>query len=232
MDNLFSGLIASKTRIKLLTRFFFNPMAKSYLRELAKEFNVSTNSVREELNQLTRTELLTAKKSGRQVHYMANQNHPLFPELKSMVSKVMGIDQVLDSIVKRLGDLESAYLIDDYAEGKDTGIIDLLLVGDIDQYHLNDLSRKTERYIKRKIRSLVLSRDEYNDILPKLEKRPQVLIWEANKKQVLCSVLLQFQALKHLVLPTISAGCTMCIHVTDGAELSDSVVSMKRACNT
>ncbi len=182
MDNLFSGLIASKTRIKLLTRFFFNPLAKSYLRELAKEFNVSTNSVREELNQLTRTELLTSKKSGRQVHYMANQEHPLFPELKSMVSKVMGIDQVLDSIVKRLGDLESAYLIDDYAEGKDTGIIDLLLVGDIDQYHLNDLSRKTERYIKRKIRSLVLSRDEYNDILPKLEKRPRVLIWEANKK--------------------------------------------------
>ena len=183
MDNLFSGLIASKTRIKLLTRFFFNPLAKSYLRELAKEFNVSTNSVREELNQLTRTELLTSKKSGRQVHYMANQEHPLFPELKSMVSKVMGIDQVLDSIVKRLGDLESAYLIDDYAEGKDTGIIDLLLVGDIDQYHLNDLSRKTERYIKRKIRSLVLSRDEYNDILPKLEKRPRVLIWEANKNQ-------------------------------------------------
>jgi predicted transcriptional regulator len=165
-----------------LTRFFFNPLAKSYLRELAKEFNVSTNSVREELNQLTRTELLTSKKSGRQVHYMANQDHPLYPELKSMVSKVMGIDQVLDSIVKRLGDLESAYLIDDYAEGKDTGIIDLLLVGNIDQYHLNDLSRKTERYIKRKIRSLVLSRDEYNDILPKLEKRPRVLIWEANKK--------------------------------------------------
>ncbi len=185
MDNLFSGLIASKTRIKLLTRFFFNPLAKSYLRELAKEFNVSTNSVREELNQLTRTKLLTSKKSGRQVHYMANQEHPLYPELKSIVSKVMGIDQVLDSIVKRLGDLESAYLIDDYAEGKDTGIIDLLLVGDIDQYHLNDLSRKTERYIKRKIRSLVLSRDEYNDILPKLEKRPRVLIWEADKKQMM-----------------------------------------------
>ena len=62
----------------------------------------------------------------------------------------MGIDQVIDSIVTRLGHLEKAYLIDDYAEGKDTGIVDLLLVGDIDQYHLNDLSRKTERYIKRK----------------------------------------------------------------------------------
>jgi len=72
----------------------------------------------------------------------------LFAELKSMVGKFMGINQVVDGIVTRLGDLESSYLLDDYAEGKDTGIIDLLLVGDIDPYHLNDLSRKTERYIK------------------------------------------------------------------------------------
>ena len=181
MENLFSGLISSKTRIKLLVRFFFNPKTSSYLRELAKEFNVSTNSVREELNKLTRTGLLNAQKRGRQIFYVANQDHPLFPELKSMVSKVIGIDQVIDGIVNRLGDLEEAYLIDDYAEGKDTGIIDLVLVGNINEYHLNDLSRKTERYIKRKVRSLVLSRDEYNDFKQKLESRPHVLIWESKK---------------------------------------------------
>ena len=100
-----------------------------------------------------------------------------------MVGKVMGIDQVVDGIVNRLGDLERAYLIDDYAEGKDTGIIDLLLVGNIDQYHLNDLSRKTERYINRKIRSLVVSRQEYQSLQPKLKNRPQVLIWQASDKK-------------------------------------------------
>ena len=178
MENLFTGLISSKTRIKLLVRLFFNPNTRSYLRELAKEFNVSTNSVREELNQLTKTELLTSQKSGRQVLYKANQEHPLFPELKSMVSKVMGIDQVIDGIVTRLGDLERAYLLDDYAEGKDTGIIDLLLVGEVDQYHLNDLSRKTERYIKRKIRFLVLDKVEFNDFQEKLKSRPFLLIWK------------------------------------------------------
>jgi predicted DNA-binding protein YlxM (UPF0122 family) len=181
MDSLFAGLISSKTRIKLLTRFFFNPKTRSYLRELAKEFNVSTNSVREELNQLTKTALLKSERNGRQVLYTANKEHPLFPELKSMVSKAMGIDQVIDSIITRLGDLERAYLLDDYAEGKDTGIVDLLLVGNIDQYHLNDLSRKTERYIRRKIRSLVLSRDEFNEMKDKLETRPRLLIWEAQK---------------------------------------------------
>jgi hypothetical protein len=143
---------------------------------------MSTNSVREELNQLTKIKLLASHKSGRRVYYKANENHPLFPELKSMVSKVLGIDQVIDSIVTRLGDLERAYLLDDYAEGKDTGIIDLLLVGDIDQYHLNDLTRKTERYINRKIRSLVLSRDEHKVFEPKLKACPSILIWEAEKK--------------------------------------------------
>jgi predicted DNA-binding protein YlxM (UPF0122 family) len=181
LDNLLSGLIASKTRIKLLMRLFFNPKARSYLRELAKEFNVSSNAVREELNQLKRTNLLKSEKNGRQVFYMANTEHALFPELKSMVSKVMGIDQVIDSIINRLGNLEKAYLVDDYAEGKDTGIIDIVLVGNIDHYHLNDLSKKTEKYIKRKIRTLVLDRNEYKNFLPQLKKRPNLIIWESRK---------------------------------------------------
>lgn len=178
MTDLFSGLISSKTRIKLLVRFFFNPGTRAYLRELAKEFNLSTNAVREELNQLTKTELLTSEKEGRSVYYRANSDHPLFPELRSMVGKVMGLDQVMDSIITRLGDLEAAWIIDDYAEGKDTGIIDLVLVGNIDQYHLGDLTRKTERYINRKIRPLVLTREEFDDFQPTLESRPHFLVWE------------------------------------------------------
>jgi len=183
MNDLFAGLISSKTRIKLLVRFFFNPGTRAYLRELAKEFQVSTNAVREELNQLTNTKLLTSEKNGRSVYYKANDSHPLFPELRSMVTKVMGLDQVMDSIITRLGHLEQAWLIDDYAEGKDTGIIDLVLVGNIDQYHLNDLTRKTERYIKRKIRTLALTREEFKDFLPQLQNRPHFLVWERGKDE-------------------------------------------------
>jgi len=178
MENLFAGIVTSKTRIKLLIKFFFNPGVRSYLRELSNEFNVSTNSVRQELNQLTKARLLQSEKNGRQVFYSANKSHPLFTELISIARKTMGVDKVIDGIVNRLGDIELAYIIDDYAEGKDTGVVDLLLVGNIDQYHLNDLSIKTEQYIKRKIRSLVLSRKEFKKFLPRLEKRKHILIWE------------------------------------------------------
>ena len=183
MNDFFAGLITSKTRINLLVRFFFNPGTKAYLRELSKDLDVSTNAVREELNQLTKTKLLLSEKNGRNVYYTANNKHPLFPELRSMVSKVMGLDQVIESIITRLGDLDKAYIIDDYADGKDTGIIDLVLVGNIDQYHLNDLSRKTERYINRKIRSLVMTREEFKFFKSKMENRPYFLVWKRQEKQ-------------------------------------------------
>lgn len=81
LDNLFSGLISSKTRIKLLIRFFLNPEARAYLRELAKEFNVSTNAVREELNQLTKTAMLKTEKKAVRYFIRPTQNIPSFPNL-------------------------------------------------------------------------------------------------------------------------------------------------------
>jgi hypothetical protein len=100
-----------------------------------------------------------------------------------MIGKVIGVDQVIDGIVSRLGRVERAYLIDDYAEGKDSGIIDILLVGEIDPRQLNDLTVKTERYVKRKIRSLVMTVDEYEKLSPSLANRPQILIWGRNENQ-------------------------------------------------
>jgi hypothetical protein len=179
MSNLFSGLITSQTRIKLLVRFFINAEARAYLRELARDFNISTNGVREELNQLVSSKLLMCEKIGRQVFYSANQDHPLYPELKSMVGKIIGIDKVVGGIVNRLGELEEAYLIDDYALGKDTGIIDLVLIGNIDRNQLDDLSRKTERYIKRKIRTLILTREESLKFFDQQKSRPKLRLWSS-----------------------------------------------------
>lgn len=174
---MLQDIITSKTRIKLLMRFFLNSSSTAYLRELATEFGVSTNGIREELKQMVDSKLMKSRKNGRHILYQANEDHPLFPELRSMVQKSLGMDQVVESVLTRLGDLEEAYLIDDYAVCRDTGIIDLLLVGNIDEYHLNDLSRKTERYIGRKIRSLVLTLEEFRRMEPKLRQRPHLLLW-------------------------------------------------------
>jgi DNA-binding transcriptional ArsR family regulator len=163
-------------------RLFLNPKRHAYLRELAEEFNASPSQVREELRQLNDAGFLESQKNGRQIHYKANQKHPLFSELQSMVNKALGMDQILDSILERLGNLEEAYLIDDYAEGKDSGIIDLVLIGDIDQENLVDLVLKTERYIERKIRTLVLSPDEWEKMYDDLKRRPLLKLWQSKIK--------------------------------------------------
>ena len=160
-------------------RLFHNPKQHAYLRELSDEFGLAPSQVREELKQLNSAGLLSNKKKGRQILYSANTDHPLFPELHSMVRKALGMDRILESIVGRLGDLEKVYLIDDYAEGKDTGLVDLVLVGRIDQVNLADLVTKTERYIGRKIRTLVLTSEEYQGTQRFLKKRPQLLLWES-----------------------------------------------------
>lgn len=182
MTSVFSGLITSKTRIRILMRLFLNPRQHAYLRELSDEFEASPSQVREELRQLHDAGFLSSRKNGRQILYSANSAHPLFNELHSMVRKALGMDRILESIIERLGDLEEAYLIDDYAVGKDTGIVDLVLVGNIDQENLTDLVAKTERYIERKIRTLILSLEELAQLRASLEKRPMLKLWQREKR--------------------------------------------------
>lgn len=177
LDSIFNGIITSRMRIRILMRLFLNPQQQAYLRELANEFDVSTSQVSGELQQLTEAGLLTHARQGKQVNYRANVKHALFPELQSMVRKALGMDQILESIIARLGNLEKALLIDDYAEGKDTGLVDLLLIGDIDRTQLHDLTGKTEKYIGRKIRTLVLSPQEYVKHKRALSNRPSLLLW-------------------------------------------------------
>jgi len=175
--SIFDGLITSKMRVRILMRLFLNPNQHAYIRELADEMSASPSQVREELNNLNATGLLQTEKQGRQINYSANQDHPLYPELHSMVKKALGMDRILDSILDRLGNVELVLLLDDYAQGKDTGLIDLVLVGDIDRNNLDDLVRKTEKYIIRKIRTLVLSRDEFQQFRKTIVNRPQLVLW-------------------------------------------------------
>ena len=176
---MLDSLITSKMRVQILMRLFLNPDSHAYLRELSHEFAASPGHVRSELQQLRAAGLLHSEKQGRQVQYRAERSHPLFPELQSMVRKAFGMDRILDSIIERLGELEAAYLTGDYAQGRDTGLIDLLLVGDVNRRNLSDLTAKTERYIERKIRTLVLSRNEFEHLTAGDALTPRLELWRA-----------------------------------------------------
>jgi DNA-binding transcriptional ArsR family regulator len=173
---MLEALITSKTRVRLLVKFFLNPTMKAYLRQLADEFGESTNSVRVELNRLTEAGILESEADGNVINYKAKESHPLFPEIRSIVSKMTGLDSIIEWVIQRLGDLDFAYIIGDYAKGKDSGVIDVILVGKVDKLYLTELIEKAEDLVQRKIRYLVMNQVELENYKQKNEE-PILLLW-------------------------------------------------------
>lgn len=163
---MIESLITNKTRLKLLLKFFLNKETTSYLRNLENEFGESSNAIRIELNRLEKADLLVSNHNGNRKYFRANDHHPLYKEINSILQKTVGLDMVIEKILKHLGDLNEAYLIGDLATGKASDIIDLLLIGDsIDTRFVVTLVSKAEKLVNKKIRYLVLSENEKTDYL-------------------------------------------------------------------
>ena len=165
MQIMLDTLIKSKTRLKLLLRFFVNPESSAYLRGLAQEFDESTNAVRVELNRFEEAGLIQSYKDGNKKMYQVNTNFPMFSELQKIAFKHFGIDQIIEQVIEKLGDVEAVYLTGDLARGLDSNVVDVTLVGNgIDEIFLTKLCQKAETMIGRKIRALVYSANEVYNI--------------------------------------------------------------------
>ena len=64
----------------------------------------------------------------------------------------MGIEEILETIYNKIGDVRKIVILGDYARGIDTGLIEILIVGDnINKNYLERISPKIEKKIKRKV---------------------------------------------------------------------------------
>lgn len=144
----------------MLLKFFLNPENSAYLRGLSHEFGESSNAIRLELNRFEEAGLLQSTQTGNKKFFKANDGHPLFSELRSIVMKHVGVDRIIENIVDRLGDVKRVYLTGDLARGMATGVIDLVIIGDVDRGYLSQLVDKAEKLLDHKIRYLVYSNAE------------------------------------------------------------------------
>lgn len=175
---MLESLITSKTRVKLLLKFFLNSQTKSYLRGLETEFGESSNSIRVELNRLENAGLLSVASLGNKKMFFANTTHPLFNDINNILMKFIGIDQIIEQVTSQIGDLQAAFLTGDFAIGKDSKIIDLALVGyQLDRPLIDKLVEKAEKFISRRIKYIIVTTEEmalyYQD-------KPVLLIWKAD----------------------------------------------------
>lgn len=145
------------------------------MRGLETELGESSNAIRLELNRLEEADMLRSEQQGNRKLFKVNSMHPLYGEINSIVKKYFGLDMVVEWIAKRLGNLQAVYLGGDIARGKDSDIIDLVLIGEIDQQYLLQLIEKAEKLVKRKIRYLILSTTEFEVYLPKNDEL--LLLW-------------------------------------------------------
>lgn len=168
-------LVSSKTKIKLLVKFFLNASNTSYLRNLETEFSESTNSIRIELNKFEEAGLLVSHLQQNKKIFRANTGHPLFPEINSIVRKYMGIDKIVDSIISRLGVPDEVWLIGKLARGMNSDVIEILIRGDVDKKYLNELIHKVEKNLNKKLNIELQDSKEPNPYL--LNNEPALLLW-------------------------------------------------------
>ena len=168
---MLSTLITSKTRLRLLIKFFINITNKGYLNGIANELGESTNSVRKELNNLSSAGYLKKYNKNNKVIYSANSSHPLFKIIQKIIHKHLGIEDILETVYNRIGDVEKVLLLGDYAKGIDSGEIEVLIVGkNIDKKYLDKISPKIEKKINRKVNFFISN---------KVLKQESLVIFEA-----------------------------------------------------
>jgi hypothetical protein len=174
------ALITSKTRIKLLLKFFLNSKNTGYLRSLEPEFGESTNAIRLELNRFEEAGLLHSSFQNKKKIFRANTHHPLFPELQNLLRKHVGLDEIVERVINQLGKLEEVYLVGDLAKGNDSDKIDLWFVGEeLDEDYLSQLIQKAQKFIKRKLTYKIVNRKEIENSIDGKSRNDILLLWEA-----------------------------------------------------
>jgi len=165
-------LITSKTRLRLLIKFFISQANRGYLNGLATEMGESTNSIRKELNHLHDAGYLSKVKNENKIEYHANSKHPLFEVLRKVVLKHLGLEDVVENVLDRMGNVQKIILVGDYAQGNDTGNIEVFLIGkDLNMEYITQLEEKIEKLIKRKVSFYLASKF--------LSEREHIMLYES-----------------------------------------------------
>lgn len=178
---MLSTLITSKTRIKLLLKFFLNTNNTGYLKNLEQEFEDSSNGIRLELNKFEEAGLLISENVRNKKVFRANKDHPLFKDIHNIILKYSGIDQIIENIINRIGDLEYVYVIGSFARGLESSQIEIIIVGNVDDNYLVRLVEKAERIISKKIKYQLIKPERFIELGDTLLPTDRLLIWQGKE---------------------------------------------------
>lgn len=158
-------IITSRVRIKVLELFFGNPTEMYHVRGVVREVKEEINAVRRELTKLETDGLLKKENRGNRIYYWLRDEHPLYGDLLSIVSKTKGLGaQLIMNKIKlgKVGFVMFSGKFARYKPRKREDEVDILVVGEVVLPELAALVRAEESKRGREINYTVMSREEFD----------------------------------------------------------------------
>ena len=159
----------SRVRRELLAVLFTAGTHKHYVRELERTLGYSAGNIRRELLRLQSDGIIVTEKLGNLVLYSVDKKHPLYEDLRSIVSKTVGLESELKGLLNEFSGIKHAFLYGSFAAGKEDkdSDIDIALVGKVEEVKFVGKLRKLEEKLKREINYTLYSEKEFEKELRK-----------------------------------------------------------------
>lgn len=162
---MLSALITSRSRVELLAWFFTHPGERFHYMQLSKLLKASRPSIQRELKRLEEAGILVSQKEANVRFYTVDQDHLLYPELKAIVFKTLGVSDRLRRSLSKLGDIRAAFIYGSVAKDQEDARsdIDLTIIGDVDPETLHDTISAAEAELGREVNYVVYAPDEWRE---------------------------------------------------------------------
>jgi len=156
-------LFSSTARVKVLALLLLNPETSFYQRQISALTSLPIRAVQREVERLQTLGLLTSFTRGNQVHYQVNRDFFLFPELKSIFLKTVGLTALLGNVLKGTENISLAFIYGSYAADQESTAsdIDLLIVGTLSSRALHTTLQEAEKLTHREINYTLFSPEEF-----------------------------------------------------------------------
>lgn len=122
-----------KARQRVLAILFRDPNRTYYANELIRLVDAGTGAVQRELARLEAAGLVVVTRRGKQKHYRANRDSPVFDELRGLLLKTTGMADVVGQALGPLANgIRAAFIFGSVARRRDTAAsdIDLMVISD------------------------------------------------------------------------------------------------------
>jgi|CXWL01.1.fsa_nt_gi predicted nucleotidyltransferase len=169
MTKLLEGLFASRTRASLIAAFTLRPGERLYLREVARLIQADVRAVKVELDRLERLGFLTSEASGNRRYMKVNQAFPLYPELKAMAIKTLGLGDSLRAAITQLPGIRFAFVYGSVAKAEETAEsdLDLFIVGRVSGPLIHKALSAAKATLNREINTSRFTLEEIQERLKK-----------------------------------------------------------------